>query len=178
MSVRYRVACACGQSVTVNEAQAGATTACGCGASVSVPMLRELRKLPQEVVAESGSSSARSGGAWNARQSLLFVAGAATFLALVVAGILYVGRARLNASWTPELQQEVDNAMIDSLEPAQTIGAFHEMRRDGIGEQQPSSVMLNRETHQRLGGLITWTLTAAAAGAVVWLAVVFVMPKN
>jgi len=179
MSVRYRVACACGQSVLVGEAQAGSTTSCLCGAVVTIPMLRELRKLPQEESpTTTNRTTSQSAGSWNPRQSALFAAGAVTFMALLVAGILIAGRARLNASWTPELQRLVDDEFVDSIEPVQTLGAFYEMRANGLGDPQPTTVMLNRETYHRLGGLIKWVLAAAAAGAVAWLGVAFGWPKK
>jgi hypothetical protein len=41
----YRLPCACGSSITVREASAGAKIPCGCGRTVVVPSLRDLRRM-------------------------------------------------------------------------------------------------------------------------------------
>jgi hypothetical protein len=38
----YRLSCACGQQVTVNESAAGTTVTCPCGRAIDVPSWREL----------------------------------------------------------------------------------------------------------------------------------------
>src|SRR5947208_3547697 len=50
----YRIACECGESVTVAETAAGTTALCRCGRKVVIPSLRELRR--QAGVPESGPS--------------------------------------------------------------------------------------------------------------------------
>jgi len=178
MSVQYRISCGCGQSLLVNDAQAGSKVSCACGATIEVPKLRELRKLPQEAAPLASQSVRQPADSWNSRQAALFVAGAVTFLALLVSGVMILGRARLDSGWTPELQRTVDDEFVDALEPAQTIGAYQELRKSGLGEPHPASYMLNRETHQKLGGLIQWSLAVAGLGAVAWLVVAFVVPKK
>src|SRR5262245_57451312 len=59
--MEYRVACECGDSVSVTETAAGAKVPCRCGRTVVVPSLRELRRqagepeesLPPELVVET-----------------------------------------------------------------------------------------------------------------------------
>lgn len=177
MSVQYRVSCACGQNLLVGEAQAGSTVSCACGATVAIPKLRELRKLPQEEVVAASQAVRPTAGSWNARQATLFAAGTVTFLALLVTGVLMAGRARLHVGWTPELQRTLDDEFLDSLDPSDTITIYHELRAMGLGEQHPSNIMLNLETHRKLGGIIQWSLGVAVIGAVAWLVAGFVLPK-
>lgn len=182
MSARYRVACTCGQSVLVGEAQAGSTVSCACGATLTAPMLRDLRKLPREEVPASVVQRAdrpAGGHVWSSRQAILFVLGVATALSLVVTAVLYVGRSRLNASWSPEIQKFVDDHFIDELEPAMMLGAFAELRTHGLGEAQPTTVMLNRETYYRLAEYLRWSGGVSAVLAVAWLGIaVATKPKS
>lgn len=178
MTMRYRVKCECGQSVLVGEAQAGATISCGCGAAVAVPMLRELRKLPRE---ESSTASQPIPGtlpAWTARRFLLFMIGLVTVLAFVVTGVLALGRSRLDLRWSPELQKEVDDHYIDHFEPADVVRAFQELRTQGLGEQAPPTIMLNRQHYEKLSGLMFWSASMGGAGVLAWLAVAFLLPKK
>lgn len=171
---RYRIACSCGLSVPVTEAQAGSTFACACGKTIVVPILRELRKLPRDEAAPAASVAASPGSAkrWDARKAVLFVAALCTVGCLVLAAVLGIGRARMQSGWSPELQKFVDDAFVDSIDYTATLGAWEEMKKTGLGEAAPTTLMLNSATHEQLGGYIVWSLVGAAAGAVVWIGAV------
>ena len=178
MAQQYPVTCLCGKTVLVGEAQAGSSMPCGCGAELAVPKLRELRKLAPVAESTAEAPAAAASSPWDARQSVLFVCGTVTVLALIVSGILLAGRSRLDISWSHENQKEVDDHLIDHLDPAQTIGAYYEMRAVGLGDQEPSSFMLNRETYDQLSGLMHWALGVAGLGALAWIGANFTMSKK
>lgn len=76
---RYLLTCSCGQTLPVDAGQAGGQAVCSCGTTLDVPTLRNLRHLPQEVVAPSKQSTN-----WSARKGVVavFLIGA-TLLAAV-----------------------------------------------------------------------------------------------
>lgn len=165
MSVRYRVTCACGQSAAVSDAQAGAEVPCACGKSIAVPMLRELRKLPVVEEAAASTTSARTTSPWDRRQLVLFTLGAFTAMALVVTSILSIGSARLDTRWSLEEQRRVDDEAVDRIEHAHTIGAWFELKRDGLGEPAPTTLMLNVATKASLNRWIIVSLVVSGIGA-------------
>jgi hypothetical protein len=76
---RYLLTCGCGKELPVDAGQAGGQIVCSCGACLDVPTLRNLRHLPQEVVAPSQQSTK-----WSARKGLaaVFLIGAALLAAV------------------------------------------------------------------------------------------------
>jgi hypothetical protein len=141
-------------------------------------MLRELRKLPREEPAAGGRADSATPTGWSARQFLLFMIGVVTVLAFVVTGVLAFGRSRLDLTWTPELQKTVDDHYIDHFEPTDVVNAFQELRKQGLGEQAPPTIMLNRQSHEELTRLMLWSASVGSAGALAWLAVLLIMPKR
>ncbi|MFM7070981.1 MAG: hypothetical protein ACKO38_04195 [Planctomycetota bacterium] len=170
MSARYLVACGCGATVAASPGQAGQEARCECGRMISIPLLRELRSLPQVEPpavskAANGRRSAVSVADTSLRGRVIYAGFLLTILATLLGGVLLVARSRIGIEWSQELQSQADSQVIDSMNADEMFQAWHTMHTQGLGEKAPTSFMINRNNRAMLGRFATWTLAIAAVAA-------------
>lgn len=167
MSARYLVTCRCGATVAVTAGQAGQEVPCQCGLSVTIPLLRELRALPQ--AAESAKAgpvrpqSAAPGG--TVRGRIIYAGFLATVLASLLGGLLLYARSQIAVEWSQELQSQADSEVIDRMNADEIFQAWHAMHTQGLGEKAPTGFMINRNNRSALGQIASWSLAFAAVAA-------------
>ncbi len=158
MIVRYRLPCACGQTVLVERSQAGLSVACSCGKSLEVPTIRGLAQL--EAV-----QSAPDQRRWTAQYGLLLIG---ALIALVAGGVTAWRVVRLGpdqfseASINATLQEHL--SQIDKMPPGEVVLLWQPLRNLPYIEdpQAKKQYYGERAAYQRW----TWVLAGiAAAGA-------------
>jgi len=135
MTQHFLLPCSCGQKIRVANSQAGGQVACGCGKSLVVPTLRGLRDL--ELAPPEVARSSRPG--WSPVHGAIFASGlVAAMIGLGMAGyslLRYTQIAGLSTDRSADVIQ-FESANIDKLTPLQLLGAWSELKEEGIGEKQ------------------------------------------
>jgi hypothetical protein len=188
MSQQYLLPCACGQSVRVGNAQAGATVSCSCGKTLAVPTLRGLRQLervPQEAAAAKRLH-------WSPVHGTVFAAA----LVLATVGICFlaynlffysqivgwVGEQKYD--YTTDRTQEVlkhaaaeIDAEVDKLSPEETLAKLRETEAEGIGEKATLPWVVYKKQAEFHLWWIQVGSALAAGGVLLVLAALFIGRK-
>lgn len=164
----YLLPCECGQKLTVSAGQAGQEVTCACGRVRKVPILRELRQLPQATEAKS-QTAAVTERRWGLFDVVMFAGLLLTVGSLVGAGVLALGRSTLDIQWTEEWQAEADAEVISQLNIDQVLGAWVDLRNEGLGGQNPHKHMFDKSDAETLTRWIRRLLIIAMPSAGVTL---------
>jgi hypothetical protein len=135
--------------------------------TIAVPLLRELRSLPQatEVPGTTRASNRSAAPGGSLRGRVIYTGFLATVLATLLGGLLLYARSRIAVEWSHEMQAQADSEVIDRMNADEIFQAWHAMHSQGLGEKAPTSFMINRNNRATLGRMATWSLVCAAVAA-------------
>lgn len=169
MAVKYRLPCACGQSIEVDSSQSGLNVVCACGKQLEVPThrgLTQLERVDSAPATTAGSiASGQASSNWGLRQGLQFLG-----------SVMLIGAVGLLAFvWTRPHLDPIE-FVLEHAEPARAIQEWGNLR-SGIDTHE---TQIGQDLAKYLINKRTWLIFAyilAGTGALVFV-VSFLAPAR
>ena len=163
--MKYLLPCSCGESLKVDTSQAGQELTCACGATLEVPTLRGIRQL--EPAESTAAPASRSEKKWSAKQGALFGVGVlVAVIGLAVGGMVYLSWRQLDTGMNEEKELAFWNEKIDDLPADEMWDAWQEVKRIGLGPQQPPEYVVIRRNAQKQARFMIGAFVVAGLGLV------------
>ena len=176
MPQHYLLPCPhCGQSLTIEPAQAGQELECHCGSPLMAPTFREMRHLEPADTAAPDEPSA----AWSQTQGVMFSLGVLVLIVALGLGFFPVRwRSQISLKKPPPPDMSHYNWHIDEMTPLETLAEWESAVTFGANRAGPPPHIAMRPTATLLNVLIVVAAVAAIAGLSSAIAAFFMSPRR